>query len=200
MPEFRDAMLGMRLRVPDGMGIVYGSRIVGTPLQGTVTGRLLPEALVAKLGRTADFAIFGGRPGVAQDAARALERKGARVVVALSPRMGFVVGSDEDLELTRRLKESGAQVIFVCLGAPTQELWMARHAGELSAVLLGVGAAADTLAGRSKIAPAWMTRFGLEWAFRLYHDPRRLSRRYVWDDPRFFWWMIKQRFGHRRAS
>jgi exopolysaccharide biosynthesis WecB/TagA/CpsF family protein len=197
-PEFRDAMLSMRLRVPDGMGIVYGSRIAGTPLKGTVTGRLLPEALAATLGHTAGFAIFGGRPGVAQEAARALERKGARMDAALAPGMGFVVGSDEDIELTRRLRESGAKVIFVCLGAPTQELWMARHAAELPAVLIGVGAAVDILAGRSPTAPAWMTRFGFEWAFRLYYDPRRLSRRYVWDDPRFFWWMLEQRFNRRR--
>jgi exopolysaccharide biosynthesis WecB/TagA/CpsF family protein len=75
---------------------------------------------------------------------------------------------------------------------------MARHASELPAVLIGVGAAADVLAGRSRPAPAWMTRVGVEWAFRLYHEPRRLGRRYVWDDPRFFWWMLQQRATRRR--
>ncbi len=197
-PDFRAALLSMRLRVPDGMGIIYGSRIAGTPLKGTVTGRLLPEALVAELGPSVRFAIFGGRPGVAEAAGRALERQGARMVAALAPGMGFAVGSDEDSELTRRLRESGAEVIFVCLGAPGQELWMARHASELPAVLIGVGAAVDVLAGRSRPAPAWMTRLGVEWAFRLYHEPRRLGRRYVWDDPRFFWWMLRER-AHRGA-
>jgi exopolysaccharide biosynthesis WecB/TagA/CpsF family protein len=192
-PKFRDALLSTRLRVPDGMGIVYGSRISGTPLRGTVTGRLLPEAMVAELGSSVGIAIFGGRPGVAQAAGRVLERQGARISAAFGPRMGFVVGSDEDKELTRRLRESGAEIIFVCLGAPRQELWIARHAAELSAVLIGVGAAADVLAGRSRPAPAWMTEVGVEWAFRLYHEPRRLGRRYIWDDPRFFWWMFRQR-------
>lgn len=191
--DFRAALMSMRLRVPDGMGIVYGSRIAGSPLKGTVTGRLLPEALAAELGPGTGLAIFGGRPGVAEAAGRALESKGARVSAALAPRMGFVVGSDEDQELTRRLRESGAGVIFVCLGAPRQELWMARHASELPAVLIGVGAAVDVLAGKSPPAPAWMTRLGVEWAFRLYHEPRRLTPRYVWDDPRFFWWMLLQR-------
>jgi N-acetylglucosaminyldiphosphoundecaprenol N-acetyl-beta-D-mannosaminyltransferase len=197
MEDFRAAVLGMRLRVPDGMGIVYGSRIAGCPLKGTVTGRLLPESLAATLSPDVRLAFFGGEPGVAQEAARALESKGARNVAALAPGMGFVVGSDEDLELTRQLRESGARVIFVCLGAPRQALWMARHAGELPAVLIGVGAAVDILAGRSPAAPAWMTRRGVEWTFRLIHEPRRLARRYLWDDPRFFWWMLQQRVSRR---
>ncbi|MGA2512684.1 MAG: WecB/TagA/CpsF family glycosyltransferase [Candidatus Limnocylindrales bacterium] len=198
-PDFRAAVLGMRLRVPDGMGIVYGSRIAGTPLKGTVTGRLLPEALAETLGSATGLALFGGRPGVAQEAARVLQGRGARVDAALAPGMGFVVGSDEDAELTRRLRDSGAGVIFVCLGAPLQELWMARHAAELPAVLVGVGAAVDVLAGRSPSAPAWMTRLGIEWAFRLAHEPRRLARRYLRDDPRFFWWMLRQRARRGRS-
>ncbi len=196
--DFRAALLKMRLRVPDGMGIVYGSRIAGTPLRGTVTGRLLPEALAAALGSSVGIAIFGGKPGTAEAAATVLEGKGARIAAALAPGMGFVVGSDEDVRLTRRLRESGAGVVFVCLGAPRQALWMALHASELPAVLVGVGAAVDVLAGKSPPAPAWMTRLGIEWAFRLYHEPRRLTPRYVRDDPRFFWWMLQQRGRKRR--
>ena len=191
--DFRNAVMGMRLRVPDGMGIIYGSRIAGSPLRGTVTGRLLPEALAAALGPSVGIAIFGGKPGAAAAAAKVLESKGARIAAALAPEMGFAIGSDEDVRLTRRLRESGAGIIFVCLGAPRQALWMAYHAAELPAVLVGVGAAVDVLAGKSPSAPAWMTRFGVEWAFRLYHEPRRLTPRYIWDDPRFFWWMLQQR-------
>jgi len=198
-PAFRAAVMSMRLRVPDGMGIVYGSRIAGTPLKGTVTGRLLPEALAAELGPKVGIAIFGGKPGAAEAAGQALEKQGARILAALAPGMGFVVGSDEDLELTRQLRESGADIVFVCLGAPLQELWMVRHASELPAVLIGVGAAADVLGGMSAPAPAWMTRLGLEWAFRLYHEPRRLTPRYILDDPRFFWWMLKQRSRRKRS-
>lgn len=156
----------------------------------------MPEALAAALGTTTGFAFFGGRPGVAEGAARALESRGARIVAALAPGMDFVVGSDEDLELTRRLRESNPGVIFVCLGAPRQEMWMARHASEFKGVLIGVGAAVDILAGKSPPAPRWMTRLGVEWAFRLAHEPRRLTPRYIMDDPRFFWWMLKER-AHR---
>jgi N-acetylglucosaminyldiphosphoundecaprenol N-acetyl-beta-D-mannosaminyltransferase len=198
LPDFRRAVLGARLRVPDGMGIVYGSRIAGSALQGTVTGRLLPEAIAKALGPNVGFAFFGGKPGVAQEAAQVLAGKGARISAALAPEMGFVVGSDEDTDLTARLRESGAGVIFVCLGAPRQALWMELHAAELPAVLIGVGAAVDVLAGRSSSAPKWMTRLGVEWLYRLIHEPRRLGRRYLWDDPRFFWWMLRQRFARRQ--
>jgi N-acetylglucosaminyldiphosphoundecaprenol N-acetyl-beta-D-mannosaminyltransferase len=198
LPDFRAAVLSMRLRVPDGMGIVYGSRLAGTPLKGTVTGRLLPGALAKALGPAAGLAIFGGRPGVAQKAAANLAAGGAHISAALAPGMGFVVGSEEDAELTSRLRDSGAGVIFVCLGAPLQELWMARHAAELQAVLIGVGAAVDVISGESPAAPAFMTRLGIEWAFRLAHEPGRLARRYLWDDPRFFWWMLQQRTSARR--
>jgi N-acetylglucosaminyldiphosphoundecaprenol N-acetyl-beta-D-mannosaminyltransferase len=199
LPEFRAAVLGARLRVPDGMGIIYGSRLLGTPLKGTVTGRLLPEAIVRALaGQPPGVAFFGGRPGVADAAAQAISAQGGLVSAALGPPMGFVVGSAGDVALVARLRESGAGVVFVSLGAPKQALWMARHADELPrAVLVGVGAAIDVLAGRVPAAPAWMTRVGLEWAFRLGNEPGRLARRYLIEDPRFFWWVLRQRWGRR---
>jgi exopolysaccharide biosynthesis WecB/TagA/CpsF family protein len=196
IPEFRAAVLGARLRVPDGMGVVYGSRILGKPLRGTVTGRLLPAAIARSLaGRPPGVAFFGGRPEVVKAAAQAITDEGGLVTAAISPPMGFHVGSDEDVALTEQLRASGAGVVFVSLGAPRQALWMARHARDLpNAVLVGVGAAVDVLAGGVPAAPAWMTRVGLEWAFRLKNEPRRLARRYLFEDPRFFLWVIKQRF------
>jgi len=114
--------------------------------------------------------------------------------------MKFVVGSDEDREATARLLASPARVIFVALGAPKQELWMERHAPELhDRVLVGVGAAVDVLGGRVREAPQWVTAYGLEWLFRLAQEPRRLSRRYIWDDPRFLWWMVQARRGRERT-
>jgi N-acetylglucosaminyldiphosphoundecaprenol N-acetyl-beta-D-mannosaminyltransferase len=77
---------------------------------------------------------------------------------------------------------------------------MATHTEELSdRVLIGVGAAVDVLGGRVREAPRWLTSLGMEWAFRLVQEPRRLSRRYLWDDPRFLWWMIQERMGQDRT-
>lgn len=198
--EFRDAILGARLRVPDGMGVVYGARIAGTPLRQTVTGRLLPSAVLKIAAEDhIPVALFGAGPGVAQRAGIALRASGANVVEAFGPPMGFAVGSAEDARATTRLANSGAQIIFVGLGAPKQEAWMHAHQNELKSVLVGIGAGLDIIGGRVAEAPRWMTRFGLEWAFRLLHEPRRLARRYLLDDPPFFWWMIRARLARRGA-
>lgn len=194
-PDFRLALLDARLRVPDGMGVIYGSRLTGRPLARSVTGRLLPPAVVAAV--RADplpIAVFGGRAGVAHRAAAALERRGAVIADAFGPPMGFRVGSDDDARATARLAASGARIVFVGLGAPRQELWMRRVHTELESVLVGVGAGVDVLAGEVREAPPWMTRVGLEWLFRLAQEPRRLGRRYLVDDPRFFWWMLRARW------
>jgi N-acetylglucosaminyldiphosphoundecaprenol N-acetyl-beta-D-mannosaminyltransferase len=191
-PAFRAAVLGARLRVPDGMGIVYGSWLARRSLRGTVTGRLLPEAVGRKLReRGLSVGLVGGGPGVARAAATALESRDVLMSAAIGPSMGLVLGSTEDDEIVAQLRSSGARVVFVGLGAPKQELWMAAHSPDLpKTVLVGIGAALDVLAGRFPVAPRWMTRLGLEWLYRLGHEPRRLARRYLWDDPRFFAWMV----------
>ena len=198
--QFRAAVAGARLRVPDGMGIVYGARIAGTPLRGTVTGRLLPEAIGRALAEDgASIALFGGPPGTADRAAATLRARGILIAVAISPPMAFAIGSEMDAAFVRDLAAGGARAVIVGLGAPKQELWMAAHGSELpGAVLVGVGAALDVLAGRFGAAPRWMTRVGLEWLYRLAHEPRRLARRYLWDDPRFFLWMVQARIGRGR--
>lgn len=192
---FRNALLGARLRVPDGMGIIYGARIAGKPLRATVTGRLLPERVGAELtGLGGSIGLFGGPPGVADLAALALRTRGVNVAGGFGPSLGFEVGSPEDQVAVERLQRLRADAIFVGLGAPKQELWMAAHSDAFPAtVLIGVGAAIDVLSGRRRAAPMWMTRVGLEWLFRLATEPRRLARRYLWDDPRFFAWMVSER-------
>ena len=200
-PEFRDLVMRARLRVPDGMGLIYGARLAGTPFRGPVTGRLLPEAIVRAAGSDQPrMALLGGRDGAHRRAAEHLEALGGRVVAALSPPMGFAIGSDVDAEATRELVEAQPGILFVGFGAPKQERWMAHHAADLpGTVMLGVGQTIDILGGRVRAAPSWMTRVGLEWAFRLLHDPRRIGRRVFIDDPPFFWWMLRKRMRRRKA-
>jgi exopolysaccharide biosynthesis WecB/TagA/CpsF family protein len=200
-PAFRRAEQSATLRVPDGMWIIYGSRIAGRATLSTVTGRLLPQAVGQSLAREGlSVALFGGPPEMAERAAATLQKRGVLVSEAFGPSMRFVIGSDEDNAAVARLKASPARVVFVALGAPKQEFWMERHSAELSdRVLVGVGAALDILGGRVREAPGWVTSLGLEWAFRLVQEPRRLSRRYLWDDPRFLWWMVQARRGQDRT-
>ena len=197
---FRRAALAARLRVPDGMGIVYGSRLAGTPLRGSVTGRRLPEAVArASAGDPIATALLGGRDEAADKASRALEAAGARIVAAIGPPMGFTIGGAEDEAAVERLQQADPRLLYVGLGSPKQEFWMERHQLDLPRTLMvGVGYAIDVLGGLVAPAPAWMTRVGLEWAYRMLLDPRRIGRRVLVDDPPFFWWMLRARLARGR--
>jgi N-acetylglucosaminyldiphosphoundecaprenol N-acetyl-beta-D-mannosaminyltransferase len=145
--------------------------------------------------------LVGAGPGVAQAAAEKLKADypGLRIVHAITPPKPFVVGSPEDAAIVAALKADGPALLFVALGAPKQEVWMNAHAAELAPmVLIGVGAALDVVAGRVREAPRWMTRIGMEWLFRLAQEPRRLARRYLWDDPRILIWALRTRLGVHR--
>ncbi len=196
---FRAAVNGARLRVPDGMWIVYASRLAGRPLTGTVTGRLLVPALAERLqGSGLPVAFVGGRPGSAAATERALAKRygDLTTVPAMTPSMGLTIGSGEDAAIVQQLRLSAPAIVFVALGAPKQELWMERHTADLpESVLVGVGAAFDIIAGRYREAPRWMTRVGLEWLLRLAQEPRRLARRYLVDDPWIFVWALRTRLG-----
>ncbi len=198
-PDFRALVMGARLRIPDGMGLIYGSRLAGRPFRGPVTGRLLPEAIVrATKDEPLPIAMIGGRDDAPEKATARLTELGGNVVAAVSPRLGFAVGGDEDHAAVARIKEAGPSIVLVGFGAPKQEQWMARHRADLPhAVMLGIGQAIDILGGRVPAAPSWMTKVGLEWAFRMLRDPRRIGRRVFIDDPPFFWWMLKARLGRR---
>jgi N-acetylglucosaminyldiphosphoundecaprenol N-acetyl-beta-D-mannosaminyltransferase len=197
---FRQLTAQARLRVPDGMGIVYGARLAGTPFRGSVTGRLLPEALArSTVNAPPPMALLGGRDDAAKPAGAALTRAGAKVVAAISPTMGFAVGGTEDVAAVAELQAAAPSILFVGLGSPKQERWMARHAAELpQTVMVGVGQAIDILGGKASEAPRWMTRIGMEWAFRLVRDPVRIGRRVFIGTPRFMWWMLRARLRTRQ--
>jgi N-acetylglucosaminyldiphosphoundecaprenol N-acetyl-beta-D-mannosaminyltransferase len=197
-PDFLGLVKGARLRLPDGMGLVYGMRLAGRPLRGAVHGRLLPEAIVrASAGDSPALAMIGGRDDAPERATDRLRALGGNVVAAVSPPMGFEVGGPVDEEATRTLLAADPRILIVGFGAPKQERWMAHHAAQFPrTVMLGLGQTIDVLGGRVPTAPAWMTRVGLEWAFRMLHDPVRIGRRVLVDDPPFFWWMLRARLGH----
>jgi N-acetylglucosaminyldiphosphoundecaprenol N-acetyl-beta-D-mannosaminyltransferase len=196
-PIFRASINAANLRVPDGMWIVYSSRLAGRPLRGTVTGRLiLPRFAEYCAGRGLRLGLMGAGPGVAQAAAEKLKSDypGLEIVHAITPPNPFVVRSSEDEAIVAAIKADRPALLFVALGAPKQEIWMNAHAAELApTVLIGVGAALDVVAGKVREAPRWMTLIGMEWLFRLAQEPRRLARRYLWDDPRIIVWALTTR-------
>ena len=98
---------------------------------------------------------------------------------------------EEDKEIIQKINEAAPDFLWVGLGAPKQEIWMASHKNKVSAVMIGVGAGFDFYAGTVRRAPVWMQRCGLEWFYRLLQDPKRLWKRYVVTNSKFMWYMLR---------
>jgi N-acetylglucosaminyldiphosphoundecaprenol N-acetyl-beta-D-mannosaminyltransferase len=192
MEATRDAALllalqGSDLNVPDGVPIVWGMRALGAPGQQRVFGPTLMWEVCRRAAATdIPVALYGSTDETLTELRATLSASfpGLRIVAAISP--PFRPLSDaEDSDMVASLNASGARIVFVGLGAPKQEKWMAAHRGGVNAVMLGVGAAFDYHAGRIRRAPVWMQHAGLEWLYRLIQEPRRLWRRYVFNNPAY---------------
>ena len=174
LPELKEALNGADLVIPDGIGIIYGARILGTPLKERVPGIELTEALLGyAAGEGLGVFLLGAKPGVAERAGENLAERypGLRVVGCGD---GYF---KEDGPVLARLRASSARLILVCLGFPRQELWMAAHRDEVGeALMLGVGGSMDVFAGDVKRAPPAWCRLGLEWLYRLLRQPSRIKR------------------------
>lgn len=197
-PALRTAVDGAFLSVPDGMPLAWILRRRGHVATEKVTGiEFMP--LVASVGLSTQLRqyIYGGAPGVAERAARRLERlvPGVEVVGAASPPFGPVEALSGD-DLRGELERTKPHVLWVGLGAPKQDLWMARMSKTLPVpVMIGVGAGIDYLAEAKPAAPALLRHVGLEWAFRLAAEPKRLWRRYLFSNASFVWLLARERLG-----
>jgi N-acetylglucosaminyldiphosphoundecaprenol N-acetyl-beta-D-mannosaminyltransferase len=157
--------------------------------------------LLVRLAAARGFRVYllGGAAGVAQQAASRLRaaHPDLLVVGAASPRVDIEEPAARRRALVETIRAAGADLVLVGLGAPKQELWIHDTAPSLRpAVLLGVGASLDFIAGTARRAPKWMSAAGLEWAYRLAHEPRRLWRRYLVRDPEFVGIVLHQWIAH----
>lgn len=145
--------------------------------------------------------LFGSSEKTLYELQRQLQRQFPKLMItgALSPRYGEWTQEEED-HYVHRIKESGAGVIFIGLGCPRQEIWMAGRSKDIPGVLIGVGAAFDFHAGTVKRAPAFMRKAGLEWLYRLISEPRRLWRRYLTTNSRFIWLVVRDLTGFRSLA
>lgn len=183
-PALRRVFLTSQFNLADGAPVVWLSRLLGAHLPGRVAGADLVPALMADLAKTgARVFLLGGEGGVAQDAAtRLLEANPDLVIAGVYEPPRATIQEMDNVEILARITASRADVLLVALGHPKQELWIDAHRDELSVKLaIGVGCVFDLLAGRSQRAPSWMQRAGLEWAYRLAREPRRLLGRYATD-------------------
>ena len=186
-PDYRAIMEGADLVTPDGMPLVWGLRLLGVPAATRVYGPdLTPVVCRLAAERGVPVGFYGGSDDVLEALQARLRQQLPDLRIAYRESPPFRPPTPEEQRRTvEELERSGTRILFVGLGTPKQERWMAAHRNQVNAVMLGVGAAFDFLAGNKRQAPRLLQRLGLEWLHRLVHEPRRLWRRYLHRNPRF---------------
>ncbi|MEV6284931.1 WecB/TagA/CpsF family glycosyltransferase [Kribbella sp. NPDC051770] len=183
------------LTLPDGMPLVWSGKRAGFDRMARVCGPDLLERVMAEAAeRGWSQYFYGGADGVPEKLRDTFTGRHPRLRVAGAYSPPYrALSPEEDAAIVDELNASGADIVWVGLGAPKQERWMAEHRDRLTApILIGVGAAFDFHTGRLDRAPLWMQRSGLEWSYRLYKEPRRLWKRYVLGIPRFVVGVLRQ--------
>jgi N-acetylglucosaminyldiphosphoundecaprenol N-acetyl-beta-D-mannosaminyltransferase len=195
LPAFKEVLNRADLALPDGIGLVVAARLQGRRLKERVAG---VDAVIrlAALAAEKGYGLFllGAAPGVAEETAGRLTQANPALRI-----VGTYAGSpsrDEEDDIVRRIVAAAPDVLFVAYGAPKQDLWIARNLNRLNvSVAMGIGGAFDFISGRTKRAPAWMRRAGLEWLHRLVHEPWRWRRMMAL--PQFIALVIFERLSQR---
>ena len=171
---FRAALNQADLSMPDGIGVVYASRILGRPLKGRVPGIDFADSLMAWMARNGKrLFLLGSKPGIAEMAEANL-RKRHQGLLVVGTHDGYF---KEDEPVIQAIREAQADVVLVCLGAPKQEPWMAQNGPATGAKFkVGLGGALDVFAGVTERAPEAWQKVGMEWCYRLIKDPKRINR------------------------
>lgn len=196
--EFAEVFEHAALTLPDGMPVRWMLRLKGYRTAERVCGPDIAPWLIAAAEREGlPVYFYGGMADELEDLQMTLAARHPKLRVAgweSPPRLPERPEFDPDA--VARMKASGARLIFVGLGCPRQEWWMARHSAQVPAVMIGIGAAFNFLSGRLDRAPAWMRRYGLEWLHRLAAEPGRLWKRYLVHNSRFLCFAILDLIAH----
>jgi len=180
-PDFRDVVNEADLVVPDGRPIVWALQLLGVKNATQVRGPdLVPKLLKIAEQQGLSVGFYGGTPEALEKLKKCLDQNFPKIKVTCAIPPPFrALTQTEDSAFIDEINRSATQILFVFLGCPKQEQWMAAHRDKLSCVMLGVGAALNFLTAHQKQAPPVMQKLGLEWLHRLYHEPRRLWKRYL---------------------
>ena len=173
-PAFQKVLSGADLVLPDGIGVIKAAAILGRPLKERVPGIDVAAALMGRMaGSGTRLFLLGAKPGVAEAAAEKL-RSAYPGLQICGTHDGYF---QDDAPVVEAIRAARAEVVFVCLGAPKQEFWMARNGPETGAkLMLGLGGVLDVFAGAVERAPERWQRMGLEWLYRLIREPSRIGR------------------------
>ncbi len=173
-PALKEALAGADIVLPDGAGIVKGAAILGRPMKEKVPGIDFACGVMARLAeRGGSVYLFGAKPGVAEAAAETLRTKFPGLVISGTSDGYF----SDDGPIIEKIEDAAPDFLLVCLGAPKQELWMAKMSGKLPVgLMVGLGGSLDVFAGTVKRAPEAWQKLDLEWLYRLLKEPRRIGR------------------------
>ena len=172
--EFRNVLNAADLVLPDGIGVIYSAKLLGTPLKGRVPGIEFADGMLAELNRRGGrLFLLGAKPGVAEQA-------GANIC-AQFPNLVLCGTHDgyfkEDAPVVEEIRQARPDLLFVCLGAPRQEKWMSQFGPETGAKLAaGLGGSLDVFAGVVERAPKVWQKLNMEWTYRLIKEPKRFGR------------------------
>ncbi|MCX7595549.1 MAG: WecB/TagA/CpsF family glycosyltransferase [Fischerella sp.] len=193
-PEFACVLRSADLVTPDGMPLVWMMRLLGARYQDRVAGMDILSAL-CELAQTLDISVFfvGSQTEILSRMRTRLEQEFPRLKIAAMEPLPFrPLTATEDEALSQKINSSGAGIVFVSLGCPKQEKWMAQHHGKIQAVMIGLGGVFPVYAGIHKRAPRLVRDLGFEWLYRWFQEPRRLWNRYTKTIPPFIWLAFKQ--------
>jgi len=196
--SLRELINRAELVVADGVGVVKAARILGTPLKGKVAGVDLGRSVLAFAAEDGLSVYFlGGKPGVAQTAAQRMTEACPGLCIAGTHDGYFDKSGAENDAVVAEIEASGAKILYVCLGAPAQERWIAQNRARLPGVqiFLGLGGSLDVYAGAVKRAPKIFIKLGLEWFYRLLREPRRIGR--MMRLPKFYFGTWKYKFSRK---
>ncbi len=187
-PEYRKIQNSGIMAIPDGGPLSSVGRKRGCAMERTTGPSYMEEILKESAEHQWRHFFYGSVKETTDLMIRKIEEKypGTAVAGVCNPPFR-PLSEEEDREVTRIINESGADFVWIGLGAPKQEIWMYEHQGKIKGFMVGVGAAFDYLAGNISRAPEWMQKANLEWFYRLMQDPKRLFRRYFYTNTKFIW-------------
>ncbi|WP_369024970.1 WecB/TagA/CpsF family glycosyltransferase [Qipengyuania sp. RANM35] len=184
--------------VPDGMPLVYLGRRQGLEVERVCGPDLFEEMMRRSPENSLGHFFFGGKDGVAEKLADRMRARfpGVRIVGCATPPFRAMTPAEQE-DIQRHIRDSGADIVWVGLSSPKQDVWMWRNYSHLPQTLIGVGAAFDFHSGEVRRAPPWMQKTGLEWAYRISQEPKRLSRRYLKFGSKFLWSLALRRLAKK---
>lgn len=173
-PDLQYALSAAAMVLPDGIGVIYSAKILGTPLAGRVTGIDFATGMLRALSeRNGSVFLLGAKSGVAEKAAFNIMREFSGIQV-VGTHDGYF---DDDGPVIEEINNVKPDFLFVCLGFPKQEIWMHENTSRLDVGLMaGLGGCLDVFSGEAERAPMFFQKAGLEWLFRLYKEPSRIGR------------------------